>query len=137
MLLLLVWQVLLGHPWGKAPMSNGNVIGWTIFLWLIYLRLITVRLVTEVRGEELTVGMRGLWRSQRVPLSGIQAVETLDYDPVRDFGSYGVRTTRAGTAYLAGAAGGVRIKLAGGKKLVVGSRRPDELAAALRASKNG
>lgn len=137
MLLLLVWQVLLGHPWGKAPMSNGNVIGWTIFLWLIYLRLITVRLVTEVRGEELTVGLRGLWRSQRVPLNRIQAVETLDYDPVRDFGTYGVRTTRAGTAYLAGGRGGVRIALAGGKKLVIGSRRAEELAAALRTAREG
>lgn len=113
-------------------MSNGNVIGWTIFLWLIYLRLITVRLVTEIRGEELKVGMRGLWRSQRVPLDRIQKVETLDYDPIRDFGTYGVRTTRAGTAYLAGGAGGVRITLSSGKKLVVGSRRPDELARALR-----
>ncbi len=113
-------------------MSNGNVIGWTIFLWLIYLRLITVRLVTEVRGDGLMVGLRGLWRKRRVPLDRIQSVEIIDHDPVREFGAYGVRTTRAGTAYLAGGAGGVRITLAGGKKLVVGSRRPDELAQALR-----
>jgi hypothetical protein len=32
MLGLLIWQVLLGHSWGKRPMSNGDVIGWTIFL---------------------------------------------------------------------------------------------------------
>lgn len=132
MLALLIWQVVLGHTWGKSSLSNGNVIGWTIFLWLIYLRLITVRLVTEIRGGELKVGMRGLWRSQRVALNRIQAVEVLDYDPVRDFGAYGVRNTRAGTAYLAGGTGGVRIKLAGNKTLVVGSRRPDELARALR-----
>ena len=49
MLGLLIWQVILGHPWGEHPMSNANVIGWTVFLWLIYFRLITVRLVTEVR----------------------------------------------------------------------------------------
>ena len=52
MLGLLIWQVILGHPWGKQPMSNANVIGWTMFLWLIYFRLITVRLVTEVRDRE-------------------------------------------------------------------------------------
>jgi hypothetical protein len=49
MVALLIWQVVLGHPWGKQPMSNANIIGWTAFLWLIYLRLITVRLVTQVR----------------------------------------------------------------------------------------
>src|SRR5579859_51371 len=72
MLGLLIWQVLLGHSWGKQPMSNASVIGWTVFLWLIYLRLITVRMVTEVRGGELVIELRGLWRSRRVALADVQ-----------------------------------------------------------------
>lgn len=136
MLALLIWQVVLGHSWGKAPMSNGNVIGWTIFLWLAYFRLITVRLVTEIRGGELMVAMRGLWRSRRVPLDPIQSVEIIDHDPVRDFGGYGIRTTGAGTAYLADGGGGVRLTLANGEKLVIGSKRADELAQFLIARKN-
>lgn len=116
-------------------MSNGNIIGWTIFLWLIYVRLITVRLVTQVRGGELIVAMRGLWRSRHVPLDRIQSVETIDLDPVRDYGGYGIKSTRAGTAYLAGGGGGVRLTLAGGEKLVVGSHRADELARLLRSPK--
>ena len=135
MLVLLIWQVVLGHSWGKAPMSNGNIIGWTIFLWLIYFRLITVRLVTQIRGGELIVAMRGLWRSRHVPLDRIQSVETIDHDPVRDYGGYGIKSTRAGTAYLAGGGGGVRLTLAGGEKLVVGSHRADELARLLRSPK--
>ena len=117
-------------------MSNGNVIGWTIFLWLIYFRLITVRLVTEIRGGELIVALRGLWRSRRVPLARIQSVEILDHDPVRDFGGYGIRSTRAGTAYIAGGGGGVRLMIENGGKLVIGSRRADELARLLRSPKN-
>lgn len=132
MLALLIWQVVLGHPGAKNSISNGNVIGWTIFLWLVYLRLITVRMVTEVRNRELKVALRGLWRSRRVPLDRIQSVEILDHDPVREFGAYGIRTTRAGTAYLAGGGKGVRLTLPGGEKLVVGSARPEELARALR-----
>jgi hypothetical protein len=31
MLGLLIWHVMLGHPWGKHPMSNGNLIFWSIF----------------------------------------------------------------------------------------------------------
>lgn len=132
MLLLLIWQVVLGHAWGKHPMSNGNVIGWTIFLWLIYVRLITVRLVTEVRPKELLVAMRGMWRSRRIRRESIQSVDILDHDPARDFGGYGIRTTRAGRAYLAGGGAGVRLNLASGEKVVIGSKRPNELAAALR-----
>ncbi|HEX5228088.1 MAG TPA: hypothetical protein VFW44_10275 [Bryobacteraceae bacterium] len=135
MLALLMWQVVLGHPWGKTPMSNGNIIGWTIFLWLIYFRLITVRLITEISGAELVVAMRGLWRSRRVPLDRIQSVEVIDHDPVQDFGGYGIRTTRAGTAYLAGGGTGVRLTLEGGEKLVIGSGRADELAQLLSARK--
>lgn len=132
MLLLLIWQVVLGHPWGKQPMSNGNVIGWTIFLWLIYLRLVTVRLIIEIRRPELIITMRGLWRSRRIPLDQIREIETMDHDPVRDFGGYGIRTTRDGKAYIAGGGTGVRVTLASGEKVVIGSRRARELAAALR-----
>ena len=134
MLGVLIWQVMLGHAWGKHPMSNGDVIGWTVFLWLIYLRLITVRLVTEVRKGELIVRMRGLWRLRRVPLDHIQSVETITHDIARDYGGYGIRSTREGKAYVAGGGRGVRLTLSEAEKLVVGSQRPDELAAALSGS---
>jgi len=131
MLGLLIWQVILGHPWGTQPMSNANVIGWTVFLWLIYFRLITVRLVTEVRKGELVIAMRGLWRSRCVPLDRIQSVEMITHDIASDYGGYGIRSTREGKAYVAGGTRGVRLTLAAGEKLVVGSQRPDDLAAVL------
>ncbi len=113
-------------------MSNANVIGWSIFLWVIYLRLITVRLVTDVRNGELVIAMRGLWRSRRLPLDRIQSVETITHDIARDYGGYGIRSTREGKAYVAGGTRGVRLTLASGEKVVVGSERPDELADAVR-----
>ena len=84
MTMLLIWQVVLGHPWGKEPTSNANVIGWTVFLWAIYLRLITVRLATEVRDGELFIALRGFWRKRHVLLSEIQSVEVLRIQPERD-----------------------------------------------------
>ena len=112
MLGLLIWQVVLGHPWGKHPMSNARVIGWTIFLWVVYFRLITVRLVTEVRDETLIVALRGLWRTRRIALADIQSAETVTFDPERDYGGYGIRSNREGKAYLAKGHQGVRLKLA-------------------------
>jgi hypothetical protein len=135
MLGLLIWQVVLGHTWGKHPMSNGDVIGWTVFLCVIYLRLITVRLVTEVRQRELTIALRGLWRLHRIPLDRIRAAEAITHDVGRDYGGYGIRSNREGKAYIAGSGGGVRVTLADGEKLVLGSMRPGELAAALRAAR--
>ena len=134
MLGLLVWQVALGHPWGRQPMSNANVVGWTIFLWIVCFRLITVQLVVEVRDGELLVGLRGLWRARRVPLGNIQSVETVTFDPQRDYGGYGVRSSRQGTAYIASGDRGVRLRLAKGATLVIGSQRAEELAGILSSS---
>lgn len=134
MLGLLIWQVVLGHPWGKHPMSNANIIGWTVFLWIIYFRLVTVRLVTQVGKDELVVTLRGFWRARHIPLRQIQSVETINYDPERDYGGYGIRTGRFGKAYIAGSKAGVRLKLADGPIVVIGSQRPAELAGVLSSS---
>lgn len=136
MTLLLIWQVILGHPWGMHPLSNASVVGWTIFLWLVYLRLVTVRLVTEVRPGVLAVAMRGLWRERRIPLADIKSANAVTYDPARDYGGYGIRTTRRGTAYIAGGNRGVRLELAKGGTVLIGSEHPEELASAINRPKS-
>jgi hypothetical protein len=131
MLVLLTWQVVLGHPWGSHPMSNGSVVTWTVVLWLVYFRLITVRMVTQVSNGELRVALRGIRQSRRVVLQGIQSVETVTYDPERDYGGYGFRSNRLGKAYLARGTRGVRLRFVDGATLVIGSQTPDQLAAVL------
>lgn len=131
MLMLLIWQAGLGHPWGRNPMSNASLIGWTIFLWLIYLRLMTIKLVTEVRPGELVVAMRGFWRARRIPLSSVQSVEQVRFDPVRDWGGYGIRSTRKGRAYIASGNEGAQIELTGGERVLIGSQKAGELVRAI------
>lgn len=125
---LAIWQAGLGHRWGNQPMSNASVIGWAVFLWLVYLRLITVKLVTELRPGELRVRMRGLRRSYRIPLNKVKSADAVNFDAVRDWGGYGVRSTRRGTAYLAGGGQGVELEMMSGGVVLVGSRRSGELA---------
>lgn len=129
---LLIWQVILGHHSKLLPMSNADVTGWTIFVWLIYFRLITVRLVTEVRYGELVTRLRGFWRKRRVPLADIRSAEAITFDPERDYGGYGIRKGAWGTAWIASGNRGVRLELASGPPLVVGSQRFKELADILR-----
>jgi len=130
--LLSIWQIGVGHTWGKHPMSNTSLIAWTIFLWLVYLRLVTVRLVTEVRRGEVSIAMRGLWRSRVIPCARIKSVERTSFDPAHDFGGYGIRSTRSGIAYLAGGGEGVRLEIASGPPVIIGSKRPGELAEAIQ-----
>jgi hypothetical protein len=131
MSILLVWQVVLGHPWGKQPMSNAALIVWTIFIWLLFARLITVRLVTDVVGDRVIVRMRGFWRSQSIPLSIIADATPVSFHPVEDYGGYGIRSTKCGKAYIAGGECGVRLKLRDGSCVLIGSHHSKQLAKVL------
>src|SRR3984957_2914752 len=111
-LLLAVWQVGMGHVWERNPMSNGGIIGWTIFLWLIYFRLMTIKLTTEVRPGEVRISMRGLWRSSRICLSIVRSVDVVTYDPAVEWGGYGMRSNRCGRAFIAAGNEGVKLSLA-------------------------
>src|ERR1700722_7462792 len=76
-----IWQVALGHRWGKQPLSDTGLVVWSIFLWLVYLRLMLVKLITEIRPGELRVRMRGLWRSIRIPLDKVNSASAVTFDP--------------------------------------------------------
>jgi hypothetical protein len=132
LLALAVWQIGLGHPWGEHPMSNGGLIGLTIFLWLVYFRLITARLVTDVQPTRVSIGLRGLWPARHISLSDITNAKVVTFQPMRDFGGYGIRSSSKGKAYLAAGIRGVRLELKNGSAITIGSERPEELSQALR-----
>jgi hypothetical protein len=116
MLLLAIWQVGLGHPWGKNPMSNTSIIGWTVFLWIIYGRLVTVKLVTEVAPGQVRIALRGLWQSSRIYLTPVRLVDEVTFDPIRDWGGFGIRSNKNGRAFIAGGNRGVQLTFADAKK---------------------
>lgn len=133
--LLAIWQVGLGHPVGGHPLSNAGLIGWSIFLWLVYLRLVTVRLVTELTPTDLKVSMRGIWRKRRIAVADIQSADVVTFDAFRDYGGYGMRTTRNGVAYIARGNEGVKLHFLKGAPVVIGSDRPQDLASAINRLK--
>ena len=129
LLFLTIWQVVLHHPWGSKPLSNGDLIFLTVLVSAVYLRLITVRLVTDVDRAELSVGMRGLWRKRHVPLAAIRSAAPVRFDPAAEYGGYGIRSGPRGLAYIAEGNRAVQLELKDGSKLLIGSQRADELAA--------
>jgi len=121
-------QILWHHPWGNPPVTNGNLLFLTILSLAVYFRLITVRLVTELRPEQLSVAMKGFWRKTRVAITDIRSATAVEYDPAREYRGYGVRRGPRGQAYIASGNKAVQLELRDGRKLLVGSQRPKELA---------
>ena len=130
-LVMAISQVGLGYSLGKTPMSNANLVGWSIFLWIIYLRLVTVKLVTEVGPGQVRIALRGLWRSSLIQLTKVRLVDIVQFDP-RDWGGLGIRSNKGGRAYIAGGNCGVQLTFADGKKALIESQTPSKLASAIR-----
>ena len=128
MLFIALRQMVWHKPWGNPPMSNGGLIFLTVLLLAVYFRLITVKLVTELGPRELTVGLHGLWKQRRIPLEQIHSAAVVTYDALADFGGYGIRSGRRGAGYIARGNQAVELTLANGRKVLIGSQKPVELA---------
>jgi hypothetical protein len=124
-------QIVWNHPWGNPAVTNGNLIFLTILTLLVYVRLITVRLVTELRPDQLSVAMKGFWRRIRVPVADIRTAVVVEYDPIREYHGYGVRSGPRGQAYIASGNQAVQLELRDGRKLLIGSQQPKELAGSI------
>jgi hypothetical protein len=70
-----------------------------------------------------------------ISLREIASWESCTYSPLADYGGWGVRYSWKGTAYNVSGNRGVQFELTNGKRLLIGSQRPDELADAIRSAK--
>lgn len=133
-----ILQIVLGRPFGTNPGPD-----WLI--WLVFVLcgfgvpalLFLARLVVEVEPGGLRlhyVPFRNRW----IPREDLRAVEVVEYRPLRDWGGWGIRWWPGrGWAYTASGNHGVKLRLAGGRTLLVGSTRPEELADALTSLAHG
>lgn len=135
LLVICLRQVLWHKPWGSPPVATSDLIFLTVVGFVVYLRLITVRLVTKLRAREIEIRLKGLWKRRRIPLQEIRSAQVADYDPVERFGGYGVRSTRRGTAFLAGGKGAAELVMENGQHIVIGSRNPAELVRRIMAQR--
>ena len=128
-------QVLWHKPWHSPPVSNGDLLFLTILLAAVYIRLATVRLVTEVHSGEIATGLRGLWKQRRISLDHVRSAEVVTYNAAADFGGYGLRSGRRGTAYIARGDRAVELTLTNGERVLVGSQRAEELVQRVREAR--
>lgn len=129
-------QVIQGIPFGDDAMSNERmvllgaiIVALNVVLLLLFYRL---KLQTEVTAQGLFIRFRPFHRKTRkIDLSGVSSVASLRYRPAMDYGGWGIRRGRHGTAYNVSGDLGVRIDYENGYHLLIGTRHPEELKAAI------
>jgi len=136
----MVKQLILGHSWGSRPLSDTAlaIMGplWILFgIGLAYL-FYSMKLITEVRNDGLYIRFFPLTH-QKIPFEDIRRCEVRTYSPIREFGGWGIRYGRKAKAYNVSGNQGVQLELSNGKRLLIGSGRPEELARAIEAKMKG
>jgi hypothetical protein len=135
----MIKQLIFGQPWGGKPLSNTAlaIIGplWILFgIGLSYL-FSSMKLITEVRDDAIYIRFYPL-SHQRISFEDISRYEARTYNPIREFGGWGIRYGRRAKAYNVSGTRGVQLELSNGKRILIGSQRSEELARAIEAKIN-
>ena len=128
-----VQQIILGIPWGNNPAPDWLMILLPILMGatLLFFTLV-LRLETEVALDSLVYRFFPFHlRSRRVFCPDIVEHHAITYHPLGDFGGWGIRYGRLGTAYSVSGNQGVLIRSKGDRQVLIGSRKADELDAAI------
>ena len=121
---------------GGSPAALGFLAGALLTLVVCGLFFVA-NLTTEVRSDGVYVRFFPLQLSfHEVPTDRVREIVSITYRPLRDYGGWGMRYSSHGRAYNVSGDRGVRISYSEDEStsILIGSRRPDELAAAISSS---
>ncbi len=136
---LMYEQLVLGQPVGNRPMPNDTLI-WFDPLMLIILLSIPVllyfsKLKIQIDDRAIHVHFNPFFKRQ-ILLEEITEWRARKYKPFLEYGGWGIRWGPGGKAYNVSGSWGVQLKFTNGKKLLIGSQRADEFAAAISRAKS-
>lgn len=133
-----LWAVLIGccalsivsiYP------SLATVHYWMAVLPLMLTLLLTAAMAsftmtTRLYQDRVEVGFAP-WFTRTIKLHDVAEANVRTYDPIREYGGWGWRSGANGTAYNVMGKQGLQLKLHSGKRLLIGTQRPAELAETL------
>jgi hypothetical protein len=127
---VLTGLALLHQKSWPIELLMGIVVGIGLVMFLVVFLL---HMTTEVTPTDVRVwfGWVPVYR-RVVPIGDVRRVEIVTFRPIADYGFWGIRYGRDGErALIARGNRGVRLELADGSFLVIGSQRPEELSTTL------
>ena len=123
-------QVTLGKPFGDHPATNTELIVIAVFMLLITGSFYMLKLETEIRKDGIYVRFFPFHFSNRFyPLENISKSFVRQYNPILEYGGWGVRFGFAGKGKAFNVSGnqGLQLEFTDQKKLLIGTNKPEEL----------
>ncbi|AKB78361.1 hypothetical protein MSHOH_1878 [Methanosarcina horonobensis HB-1 = JCM 15518] len=130
-------QLFLHRPFGNNPAPDWMMLVLLLVFGILFpLFFYSLKMITEVRKDGLYIRFYPFHFSFRFfPIKTIQNYEVVTYNPIRDYGGWGIRYGLKGTAYNTKGNRGVHFEFAEGckvKKLMIGSQVLEKLSEAVR-----
>lgn len=126
-------QIIFRRQFGSNPAPD--LVMWII--WIVVgigfpLFFHAMRLIVEVRKDGVYIRFSPLhYRFHRIPLTELKSYKVRNYSPIKEYGGWGIRYGVKGKAYNVSGNRGVQLELLNGKRLLIGSQKPEELAMAI------
>ena len=126
-------QLILEIPFGNNPAPDSVMVVLAVIFGIgLPLFMYMTNLTTEIRSDSLYFRFFPFHLSfRRIAAQEIREFESCTYSPIKDYGGWGIRFGRKGKAYNVSGNRGVQLELANGKRLFIGSQKPEELVEAL------
>ncbi|MEY3248835.1 MAG: hypothetical protein RL742_878 [Bacteroidota bacterium] len=129
------FQILSGRALGNKPMSNTEFLVVVGIALLLSLAVLAFQLETQIRTDGIYVRFFPFHRKFKCfAWDELRKAYVRKYAPIGEYGGWGYRIGWAdkGGAYNVSGNQGLQLEFTSGKKLLVGTRKPAALAAALQ-----
>lgn len=107
------------------------VLGGYLLLFALISNLLALTTVVTNNAVHVTFGWAFPLYRRVIALADIARAEAVTYSPLREYGGWGIRGRGENVALNARGNRGVRLTLTDGRRVLIGSQRPFELADAL------
>lgn len=131
-----IQQIILGQPWGDNPAPDSML----VLFWLLFgvgfpAFFHILRLTVEVTDTHIRIRFYPLTR-RIIPLEDVIRAEAREYQPIWEYGGWGIRGIGGKRAYNVSGNQGVELTLQDGRKIMIGSRRADEMEKAIASARS-
>jgi hypothetical protein len=119
-----VKQIVFGKPFGDKPTSNAVLIMATLFLAFLFYALFATKLETGITNKGVSFRWRPFQKKvKQFNWSDISKAEIIHFG----FVGYGLRITSKGLIYTAGGNTGLKLELKSGRRIIIGTQKPEEM----------
>ncbi|MEY3368837.1 MAG: hypothetical protein RI973_1992 [Bacteroidota bacterium] len=131
----LVRQLGYGKTFGDKPMSDQELIVATVLSFLPMLLILLLKLETVIRRDGIYYRFVPFqWTFRKITWESTEKIYVRKYNPLREYGGWGLRTGLSGKngAFNVSGDQGLQIEFNNGRKFLIGTKKPKELAEALQ-----